>query len=136
MVDERADVPLRRAIAGPCVGQYVRSPARPATLRNDSTYAAMSPSGGDTTVVLHPITWSPGNSTACSSKAKHVWFDVCPGVCTARNVQPGPVAATSPSVTRRSGRNAKSVDSSTLTVPLLGAALVGESAGSGGGWGP
>ena len=50
----------------------------------------MSPSGGETTVVLHPITWSPGNSTPSSSNAKHMWFDVWPGVCTPRIVQPGP----------------------------------------------
>ena len=77
------------SIDGPCVGQYVRS-ARPATLRSESTYAAMSPSGGDTTVVLQPITWSPVNSTPSSSNAKQMWFDVCPGVCTPRRVQPGP----------------------------------------------
>ena len=66
----------------------------------------MSPSGGDTTVVLQPITWSPGNSTPCSGKAKHMWFDVWPGVCTPLIVQPGPLATTSPSATRTSGRNA------------------------------
>ena len=36
----------------------------------------MSPSGGDTTVVLHPITWSPGNSTPSSANDQHMWFEV------------------------------------------------------------
>ena len=38
----------------------------------------MSPSGGETTVVLHPITWSPLNSEVVEPllKAKQVWLDV------------------------------------------------------------
>ena len=45
----------------------------------------MSPSGGETTVVLHPITWSPVNRTRPADRlviAKHMWLEVCPGVCT------------------------------------------------------
>jgi hypothetical protein len=95
----------------------------------------MSPSGGETTVVLQPITWSPGNSTRSSAKAKHVWFDVCPGVCTALIVQPGPLAATSPSTTRTSGSKARSIASSTFTPSAISSASA-SSSGSAGGCGP
>ncbi len=84
----------------------------------------MSPSGGDTTVVLHPITWSPGNSTPCSANGEaHVVRRVA-GVCTPVIVHPGPDAASSPSAMRTSGSNARSTDSSTFT-PAISSALVG-----------
>ena len=90
----------------------------------------MSPSGGETTVVLHPITWSPGNSTASSSRAKHVWLEVWPGVCTARIVQPGPRAAMSPSATRTSGSKARSSASSTGTSSAESSSSLAAAAGA------
>ena len=96
----------------------------------------MSPSGGDTTVVLQPITWSPGNSTPSSANAQHMWFEVWPGVCTPVIVHPGPDAARSPSATRWSGWNARSIDSSSLTPSAISSSSSAASAGSGGGCGP
>ena len=56
----------------------------------------MSPSGGTTTVVDHPITWSPVKRAFSSSRAKQRWLEVWPGVVMARRVQPGPVTEPKP----------------------------------------
>ena len=63
----------------------------------------MSPSGGDTTVVLQPITWSPVKSARSSASAQHVWFDVWPGVYTAAIVSPGVSGTLSPSASATDG---------------------------------
>ena len=97
----------------------------------------MSPSGGDTTVVLQPITWSPGNSTPCSAKAKHMWFDVWPGVCTPRDRPPRP-AGHDPAVgdaARPVGRR-KSVVSSTFTPSAISSCSSSSSSGVGRWMGP
>jgi hypothetical protein len=43
----------------------------------------MSPSGGDITLVDHPMTWSPLNRMPLSGSAKQRWFEVWPGVAVA-----------------------------------------------------
>ena len=53
----------------------------------------MSPSGGAMTLVAHAITWSPANSACSSFSAKHMWFDMWPGVNSASSVQSGPPTA-------------------------------------------
>src|SRR6185312_11459669 len=82
----------------------------------------MSPSGGAMTLVDQPITWSPENSVCSSGSAKHRWFEVWPGVCTAARRQPGPSTA-SPSRMTMSGVKAWSPPSSvTPPTPLLSSA--------------
>ena len=72
----------------------------------------MSPSGGVTTVVLQPITWSPVNSARSSARAKHRWFEVCPGVWTASKVHPGPLTIVAVGQRAPSGSKPRSIDSS------------------------
>ena len=63
----------------------------------------MSPSGGAMTLVDQPITWSPLNRMPASGSAKHRWFEVWPGVCTASN-RHLPPAISSPSLHDDIGR--------------------------------
>ena len=60
----------------------------------------MSPSGGETMVVDHPMTWSPENKAPVSIRANARWLEVCPGVATASSVHPVPAIRSSSPNTR------------------------------------
>src|SRR5579875_3247824 len=64
------------------------------------------------TLVDQPMTWSPLNRMPCSGQAKHRWFEVWPGVCTASSSHPGPLTR-SPSRSAMSGTKPQSPPSST-----------------------
>ena len=68
------------------------------------------PSGGEIRVEDQPITVSPENSTPVPASARHRWFDMCPGVCTASIRQSAPATAP-PSPSTISGLNPASTPS-------------------------
>ena len=53
---------------GPCVGHSVENP-RALILSRLAKYCRIFPSGGEITVVDHPMMWSPENSAASSFSA-------------------------------------------------------------------
>src|SRR5207237_353819 len=92
---------------------------RASNLSREAIYAAISPSGGAMTLVDHPMTWSPLNRMPLSGSAKHKWFEVCPGVCTASK-RHFPPTISAPSVTTMSGAKSQSPPSSTPASPRCG----------------
>ena len=77
----------------------------------------MLPSGGATTLVFQPITWSPENRISVPSSAKHRWSGACPGVCTAVKAQPSPASRLA--VGKREHRATKSWSTNSLPEGLV-----------------